>query len=173
MLALPFLEFCSNIFPHKETGGNVEDEFCIVPYSIKSELYLAKWKWILRSGPKLKMLVKFHRSNGSFPNPLKRWRIRFGCTALDQCYWNKENWFCYDSSSRILSNVLPQKECWKWMLGWLFFVFLNSGGYVCSHKEIGGRDEEECSLYLPEFCHNVFSFFTKRLVAGLKSLCLL
>ncbi len=62
-------------------------------HCIKSELYLAKWKWILRSGPKLKMLVKFHRSNGSFPNPLNWWRIRFDCTAIDQCYWNKENWF--------------------------------------------------------------------------------
>ena len=62
-------------------------------HCIKSKLYLAKWKWILRSGPKLKMLVKFHGSNGSFPNPLNWWRIRFGCTALDQCYWNKENWF--------------------------------------------------------------------------------
>ncbi len=39
------------------------------------------------------MLVKFHGSNGSFLNPLNWWRIRFGCTALDQCYWNKENWF--------------------------------------------------------------------------------
>ncbi len=62
-------------------------------HCIKTELYLAKWKWILRSGPKLKMLVKFHRSNGSFPNPLNWWWIRFVCTALDQCYWNKENWF--------------------------------------------------------------------------------
>jgi hypothetical protein len=58
-------------------------------HCIKSELYLAKWKWILRSGPKLKMLVKFHCSNSSFPNPLNWWWIRFGCTALDQCYWNK------------------------------------------------------------------------------------
>ncbi len=65
----------------------------ISPHCIKSELYLAKWKWILRSGPKLKMLVKFHSPNGSFPNPLNWWRIRFGCTTLDQCYWNKENWF--------------------------------------------------------------------------------
>ncbi len=32
-------------------------------------------------------------ANGSFPNPLNWWRIRFGCTALDQCYRNKENWF--------------------------------------------------------------------------------
>jgi hypothetical protein len=39
------------------------------------------------------MLVKFNCSNGSFLNPLNWWRIRFGCTALDQCYWNKENWF--------------------------------------------------------------------------------
>ncbi len=62
-------------------------------HCIKSELYLAKWKWILRSGPKLKMLVKSYRSNGSFPNLLNWWRIRFGCSALDQCYWNKENWF--------------------------------------------------------------------------------
>ncbi len=62
-------------------------------HCIKSELYLAKWKWILRSGPKLKMLVKFHCSNGSFPNLLNWWRIRFCCTALDQCYWNIENWF--------------------------------------------------------------------------------
>ncbi len=62
-------------------------------HCIKSELYLAKWKWILRSGPKLKMLVKFHRYNGSFPNPLNWWRIRYGCAALDQCYWNKENWY--------------------------------------------------------------------------------
>ncbi len=35
----------------------------------------------------------FNCSNGSFPNPLDWWRIRFGCTALDQCYWNKEKWF--------------------------------------------------------------------------------
>ncbi len=62
-------------------------------HCIKSKLYLAKWKWILRSGPKLKMLVKFNCSNGSFLNPLDWQRIRFGCTALDQCYWNKENWF--------------------------------------------------------------------------------
>ncbi len=62
-------------------------------HCIKSELYLAKWKWILRSGPKLKMLVKFHLPNGSFPSPLNWWQIRFGCTALDQCYWNGENWF--------------------------------------------------------------------------------
>jgi hypothetical protein len=62
-------------------------------HCIKSELYLAKWKWILRSGPKLKMLVKFHCSNGSFPNLLNWWRIRVCCTALDQCYWYKENWF--------------------------------------------------------------------------------
>jgi hypothetical protein len=38
-------------------------------HCIKSEVYLAKWKWILRSGPKLKMLVKFYGSSGSFPNP--------------------------------------------------------------------------------------------------------
>jgi hypothetical protein len=44
--------------------------FSILLHCIKSELYLAKLKCILRSGPKLKMLVKFHRSNGSFPNPL-------------------------------------------------------------------------------------------------------
>ncbi len=29
------------------------------------------------------MLVKFHRSNGSFPNPLNWWRIRFGLV----CCW--------------------------------------------------------------------------------------
>jgi hypothetical protein len=63
------------------------------PHCIKNELYLAKGKWILRSGPKLKMLVKFNCSSGSFLNPLDWWRIRFGCTALDQCYWKKENWF--------------------------------------------------------------------------------
>ncbi len=62
-------------------------------HCIKSKLYLAKRKWILRSGPKLKMLVKFHCFNSSFPNLLNWWRIRFCCTALDQCYWNKENWF--------------------------------------------------------------------------------
>ncbi len=62
-------------------------------HCIKSKLYLAKWKWILRSGPKLKMLVKFHLYNGSFPNLLNWWRIRFGCTALDHCYWIEENWF--------------------------------------------------------------------------------
>ncbi len=70
-------------------------------HCIKSKLYLAKWKWILRSGPKLKMLVKFHRSNGSFPNPLNWWRIRFGWTALDQCYWNNENWFAIVAPSLI------------------------------------------------------------------------
>ncbi len=62
-------------------------------HCIKSELYLAKWKWILRSWPKLKMLVKLHRFNGSFSNPLNWWQIRFGCTALDQWNWNKEKWF--------------------------------------------------------------------------------
>ena len=82
-------------------------------HCIKSKLYLAKWKWILRSGPKLKMLVKFHRSNGSFPNPLNWWRIRFGCTALDQCYWNKENWFAnwkstmHFSDLHILGSTMP------------------------------------------------------------------
>ncbi len=74
-------------------------------HCIKSELYLAKWKWILRSGPKLKMLVRFHRSNGSFPNPLNWWRIRFGCTALDQCYWNKGNWFANWKSTMHFSDL--------------------------------------------------------------------
>ncbi len=84
-----------------------------VVHCIKSELYLAKWKWILRSGPKLKMLVKFHRSKGSFPNPLNWWWIRFGCTALDQCYWNKENWFAnwkstmHFSDLHILASTMP------------------------------------------------------------------
>ncbi len=65
---------------HIGDGGifNVESLHCI-----NSELYLAKWKWILRSGPKLKMLVKFQCSNGSFPNPLNWWRIRFGLI----CCW--------------------------------------------------------------------------------------
>ncbi len=82
-------------------------------HCIKSELYLAKWKWILRSGPKLKMLVKFHRSNGSFPNPLNWWWIRFGCTALDQCYWNTENWSAnwkstmHFSAMHILASTMP------------------------------------------------------------------
>jgi hypothetical protein len=74
-------------------------------HCIKSELYLAKWKWILRSGPKFKMLVKFHPSNGSFPNPLNWWWIRFGCTALDQCYWNKENWFANWKSTMHFSDL--------------------------------------------------------------------
>jgi hypothetical protein len=74
-------------------------------HCIKSEMYLAKWKWILRSGPKLKMLVKFHCSNGSFPNPLNWWWIRFGCTALDQCYWNKENWFANWKSTMHFSDL--------------------------------------------------------------------
>ncbi len=39
----------------------------MIPHCIKSELYLAKWKWILRRGPKLKILVKFHCLNGTFP----------------------------------------------------------------------------------------------------------
>ena len=78
-------------------------------HCIKSELYLAQWKWILRSGPKLKMLVKFHRSNGSFPNLLNWWRIRFGCTALDQCYWNKENWFANWKSTMHFS-LPPQHK---------------------------------------------------------------
>ncbi len=74
--------------------AKIEEEFFLmILHCFKSELYLAKWKWILRSGPKLKMLVKFHRSSGSFPTPLDWWRIRFGCTELDQCYWNKEKWF--------------------------------------------------------------------------------
>ncbi len=77
----------------------------LIPHCIKSELYLAKWKWILRSGPKLKMLVKFHRSNGSFPNLMNWWRIRFGCTALDKCYWNKENWFANWKSTRHFSDL--------------------------------------------------------------------
>ncbi len=82
-------------------------------HCIKSELYLAKWKWILRSGPKLKMLVKFHRSNGSFPNPLNWWWIRFGCTALDQCYWNKENWFAKWKSTMHFSDlhILASTRC--------------------------------------------------------------
>jgi len=84
-------------------------------HCIKSELYLAKWKWILRSGPKLKMLVKFHRSNGSFPNLLNWWRIRFGCTALDQCYWNKENWFA------IEPDLLLAKYFYNW-----YFTFMPS-----------------------------------------------
>jgi hypothetical protein len=74
-------------------------------HCIKSELYLAKWKWILQSGPKLKMLVKFHHSNRSFPNPLNWWWIRFGCTALDQCYWNKENWFANWKSTMHFSDL--------------------------------------------------------------------
>ncbi len=52
-------------------------------HCIKSELYLAKWKWILPSGP--------NRSNGSFPNPLNWWRIRFGLI----CCWR--NTFTTDS----------------------------------------------------------------------------
>ncbi len=45
------------------------------------------------------MLVKFYRSSGSFSNPLNWWRIRFGCTALDQWYWNKEKLFaCWKST---------------------------------------------------------------------------
>ncbi len=67
-------------------GGKAEMSSWRPAHCIKSKLYLAKWKWILRSRPKLKMLVKFHGSYGSFPNPLNWWRIRFGCTALDQCY---------------------------------------------------------------------------------------
>jgi hypothetical protein len=62
------------------------------------------------------------------------------------------------------------------MNAWLtFFVFQNSGVKVCSHKEIGGRDEEECPCFLclPEFLWQCLSFLTKRLVAGLKNLCLL
>jgi hypothetical protein len=79
-------------------------------------------------GPKLKMLVKFHRSNGSFPNTLNWWRIRFGCTALDECYWNKENWFAnwkstmHFSDLHILVSTMPliieffyqnKKPIWK------------------------------------------------------------
>ena len=75
----------------------------LVLHCIKSKLYLAKWKWILRSGPKLKMLVKFHLYNGSFPNLLNWWQIRIGCTALDQCYWNKENWFAIWKSTMHFS----------------------------------------------------------------------
>ncbi len=74
-------------------------------HCIKSKLYLAKWKWILRSGPKLKMLVKFYLSNGSFPNLLNWWRIRIGCTASDQCYWNKENWFVNWKSTMHFSDL--------------------------------------------------------------------
>ncbi len=83
-------------------------------HCIKSELYLAKWKWILRSRPKLKMLVKFHRSNGSFPNPLNWWRIRFGCTALDQCYWNKENWFYVHARLDLPPNIKETVMCIQW-----------------------------------------------------------
>ncbi len=100
----------------------------LLPHCIKNELYLAKWKWILRSGPKLKMLVKFHRSNGSFPNPLNWWWIRYGWTALDKCYWNKENWFAiwkstmHFSDLHILASTMPliieffyqnKKPIWK------------------------------------------------------------
>ncbi len=51
------------------------------------------------------MLVKFYRSNGSFPNLLNWWRIRIGCTALDQCYWNKENWFANWKSTMHFSDL--------------------------------------------------------------------
>ncbi len=104
---------CTNFFTEEAGrlwgGGRREG----VSHCIKSELYFAKWNWILRSGPKLKMLVKFHRSNGSFPNPLNWWWIRFGCTALDQCYWNKENWFANWKSTmhfpdlHILASTMP------------------------------------------------------------------
>jgi hypothetical protein len=70
-------------------------------HCIKSELYLAKWKWILRSGPKLKMLVKFHRSNGSFPKPLKWWQIRFGLI----CCW--QNTFTTDTFSFKTGSTPP------------------------------------------------------------------
>ncbi len=65
------------------------------------------------AGPKTQNAVKFHRSNGSFPNPLNWWWIRFGCTALDQCYWNKENWFAnwkstmHFSDLHILASTMP------------------------------------------------------------------
>ncbi len=73
-------------------------------HCINSELYLAKWKWILRSGPKLKMLVKFHRSNGSFPNPLNWWRIRFGTI----CCWR--NTFTTDTLHSWPPPPLPQHK---------------------------------------------------------------
>ncbi len=82
---LVFLRICillGSKFVKKKFLGHLSTSLKLQsPHCIKSELYLAKWKWILRSGPKLKMLVKFHRSNGSFPNPLNCWWIRFGCTA--------------------------------------------------------------------------------------------
>ncbi len=103
-------------------------------HCIKSELYLAKWKWILRSGPKLEMLVKFHHSNGSFPNPLNCWRIRFGCTALDQCYWNKENLFAnwaWSAAGEILFQLI------LYVLAWLDLPPPNIKRQFCAYREIG------------------------------------
>ncbi len=105
--------FKYNIAEKTSGGESFPAMFTVKQHCIKSELYLAKWKWILRSGPKLKMLVKFHLSNGSFPNPLNWWWIRFCCTALYQCYWNKENWFAnwkstmHFSDLHILGSTMP------------------------------------------------------------------
>ncbi len=45
-----------------------------------------------------------------FPNPLNWWRIRFGCTSLGQCYWNKENWFAAQSTPDLTLLQLNIKE---------------------------------------------------------------
>jgi hypothetical protein len=54
------------------------------------------------------------------------------------------------------------------MLGWPFFVFQNSGSNICSHKEIGGRDEEECEAMLSSSTRIfvAMSFFPHKEIGG-------
>jgi hypothetical protein len=40
-----------------------------------------------------------------FSQSVELMTIRFGCTALDQCYWNKENWFANWKSTKNFSDL--------------------------------------------------------------------
>ncbi len=136
MLALFCLEFCSNIFHHKETDGYVEDKYCILPcfLSLLVAMFFltknveVKCRAMLSLSSRTLVAMSFLTNLGPYFNFLSA-KILGVMSFSHKEYWSRILSTTFIAFQNFIGNTFPHKrdwwQCWRQSWNMLSLSSLN------------------------------------------------